>query len=64
MDAVKSSAITGLQFDPSTGTVYVHFHSGGVHKFGPLSQGEYDSFVNAPSVGKHFHANILKKAIK
>jgi hypothetical protein len=64
MDTVKSSAIKGLQYDPVTGTVYVHFHSGGAHKFGPLSQSAYDSFLKSPSVGKHFHQYVASKAIK
>lgn len=63
MDAVKSSAIKATERDPS-GIVHVQFHSGGTHSFGPFTEAQYQAFVNAPSVGKHFHANILKKAIK
>lgn len=62
MDSVKSSAIRGLDFEPASGTVTVHFVSGGSHHFGPFSQQQYENFRSAPSVGKHYHAVIASKA--
>jgi hypothetical protein len=64
MDAVKSEAIRALEYDPLSKRVLVHFHSGGSHQFGPFEPHEYDAFRSAPSVGKHFHAYVKKKAIK
>jgi hypothetical protein len=63
MDIVKSSAIRGLDYDASTGTIQVHFLSGGSHPFGPFTLAQYDAFKNAPSVGKHFHKAISSKAL-
>lgn len=62
-DEVKSDMARALDFDPRTGTVTVHFHSGGSHPFGPFTQQEYDAFKMSDSIGRHFHAHILAKAI-
>lgn len=63
MHPVKSEAIgyVGRDLD---GTVHVTFKSGGTHQYGPFTQKEFEDFRAAPSVGKHFHAHISKKARK
>ena len=64
MVPVKSSAIKAVGHDAGTGIVHVEFHSGGTHRFGPMSAAEFERFRNAESIGKHFHAHIRAKAIK
>jgi hypothetical protein len=63
-DAVKSDMAHALEYDAATGTITVHFHSGGSHAFGPFTQQEYEAFRAADSIGRHFHAHIRAKAIK
>jgi hypothetical protein len=64
MVPVQSEAIAAIGHDASTNTVHVEFHSGGTHPFGPFTREEFEAFRDAGSVGKHFHANIRKKAMK
>lgn len=64
MIPVESSAIAAVGHDAATNTVHVAFHSGGTHQFGPVTKQEFDSFRNAESLGKHFHAHIRAKAMK
>ncbi len=64
MHPVKSEAISYVGHDAPTGTIHVTFKSGGTHPYGPFTRSEFEAFKNAPSVGKHFHANISKKALK
>lgn len=64
MIPVDSSAIKAVGHDPSTNTVHVEFHSGGTHRFGPLTKEEFASFRDAGSIGKHYHAHVRAKAIK
>ena len=64
MDAVKSEMASGMDYDPVSKRILVHFHTGGSHEYGPFEPHEYDAFRRAPSIGKHFHAYIKKKAVK
>lgn len=64
MFPVQSSAIKSVGHDASTNTVHVEFHTGGTHRFGPFAKPEFDRFLSAGSIGKHFHAHIRAKAIK
>jgi hypothetical protein len=64
MNPVKSEAIQAVGFDPSTSMIHVSFKSGGTHAFGPFTRADYDRFMAAPSVGKHFHSSIRHKAVK
>lgn len=64
MVPVKSDMARALGHDPSTGTVYVEFHTGGTHPFGPFTKQEFERFRDAESIGKHFHSHVRVKAIK
>lgn len=61
---VESAAIKAVGHDASTGIIHVEFHSGGTHLFGPFTARDFESLLDADSIGKHFHANISVKAIK
>lgn len=64
MVPVESAAIKAVGHDASTGIIHVEFHSGGTHLFGPFTTRDFESLLDADSIGKHFHANIRVKAIK
>lgn len=60
MQAVDSSAIAKMGFDPGGGIMRVEFSSGDVWEY-DCDQGTYNSIVYANSIGKAFHrANIGK----
>ena len=55
MQAVDSSAIAKMGFDPEEGIMHVEFTSGDVWEY-ECDQGTYNSIVYANSIGKAFHA--------
>ena len=64
MDQVQgSSAIRALEYMPEEKAVRVHFHSGHWHDYGPFTADEYAAFLNASSVGQHFHRHIKAKEL-
>jgi hypothetical protein len=64
MHSVSSEGISAVGHDAKTGTIHVTFKSGDTHPFGPFTTWEFAAFKAAPSIGKHFHANIKRKALK
>lgn len=53
-----SSNIAGTGYDPDTKELAVRFHSGRTYTFDGVDADVYDSFLNAPSLGKYFNAHI------
>lgn len=64
MIPVDSDMARAIGHDASTGNVWVEFHKGGIHPFGPFTKAEFERFRDAPSIGKHFHSHVKAKAIK
>ena len=62
MHAVSSANIAAIGFTPVGGEVFVRFHTGAVWKYWPCTQGEFDAFVAAPSVGRYFAAHIKTRS--
>ena len=58
MQSVTSSHIAAIGFTAVGGEVYVRFHTGALWKYWPFTQGEFDAFVAAPSVGRYFAAHV------
>lgn len=54
----ESSLIAATQYDPQTEKLRVKFKSGVTHVYDGVTPDEYERMVSAPSVGKHFLANI------
>lgn len=54
---IKSSQINEIAFDKSTNRLYVRFHNNSIYSY-PYTLEEYQAFVDAPSAGKYFYANI------
>jgi hypothetical protein len=58
-EAVDSSMIRSVQYDPESKTLEVEFNKGGaVWQYSELPPEEYGAFRAAGSLGKYFLANI------
>lgn len=66
MKAVKSGNIKKIGYAPESKKLRVQFSSGSEYDYDDVSQKEFDSFVGAKSIGKHFFAKIrnMKKFTK
>lgn len=58
---VKSSHIASIGY--AEGVLHVEFVNGRVYAYTDVSEGVYEMFGAAPSVGKFFHAHILGKYV-
>jgi hypothetical protein len=58
---VRSTTIQHVGYDSDTKQLTVRFAHGGEYAYEGVSQEEHDALLAAPSVGKHFHANIRPK---
>jgi hypothetical protein len=55
---VRSSNVKSVGHDPKSNTLQVEFHNGGVYEYKDVPASAHQAFVNARSVGGHFHAHI------
>ncbi len=62
MTNADSSHIKAHGFDPSTGLLTLHFHSGDKYQYGRVSQMQYEAMCNADSMGQWFHRNLRNNA--
>lgn len=62
MPQVDSSFIKSLEYDPSEEEVVCEFKDGKTFGYSPISQEQYEQWLNAESVGKYFHAHIRKNS--
>lgn len=60
-NAVKSSNIKSVGYDPLNEVLEVEFISGGIYQYSGFSQDKFDSFINSPSLGRWFAAEIRGK---
>lgn len=57
--AVSSSNLASVGYDPSSETLEVEFvTTGKVYEYYNVPQFEFDRLLEAPSVGQYFNANI------
>ena len=62
--SVKSSQIKGVGYDEINETIHIMFkHKNKTFLYHPFTLDQYNDFLNAESVGKHFHAFIKKIVI-
>lgn len=67
MIEVQSSFIKAIGFEPdspddqSTGTVTIAFNDGAIFEYAGVSVEDFTALVNAPSVGKYFHAYFKRR---
>lgn len=58
MQPVVSSNVQEVGYDESSQILHVRFLNGGLYEYRNVPLIEYESFVNAPSVGSYLHHNI------
>ena len=58
MQAVSSSNIAEVGYDPKLQDLWIKFHDGGTYVFENVPPAEYRALVNASSVGGYFHRSI------
>ncbi|MAZ72344.1 MAG: KTSC domain-containing protein [Flavobacteriaceae bacterium] len=56
--AVRSSNLASIGYDPSSQILEVEFHGGRLYEFYDVPASEYRALMNASSHGKYFNANI------
>jgi hypothetical protein len=57
-NAVQSSNIEMVGFEPSEDILYISFIGGTVYAYSGVEEIVYNDFMNAESKGKHFHKFI------
>lgn len=58
MVPVDSSNIEAIGFDLENKDLYIKFHTTRIYKYNPVTHEGFLAFLNAPSIGKYFFANI------
>jgi hypothetical protein len=53
-EAVASSALAAVGYEPRSRTLGVVFHNGGVYQYAGVPGAVYDELMNAPSKGRYF----------
>ena len=56
--APKPSGIIRLGYNDDDSTLEVSFQSGSTYQYADVPIEVFEGFVNAPSKGKYFHANV------
>jgi len=60
MPQIESSFIKSLEYDVERQEAICEFRDGKTFGYSPMTQKEFDDWVNAESAGKFFHAHIKK----
>lgn len=55
---VESSAIASISWNAETQILTVHFTRGQTYQYMNVTQGEYDDFMAAPSLGQYFNSTF------
>jgi len=58
MQSVASSQIDAIGHDPETNTLKVVFKGGNAYEYANVTAEQFDDFLNADSIGKHFGAHF------
>jgi hypothetical protein len=61
---VSSSVISSVGHDEESKTLEVKFKNGKVYTYAGVTLDEFESFVGAESVGKHFNTHIAGREKK
>ena len=61
MQEVKSSTIAAVGYDRESKELTIRFIHGGEYLYRGVSEAEHKALMDAPSIGKHFHAHIRQK---
>lgn len=55
---VKSSQIKSIGHDQTTNKMEIEFAGGAIYQYSNVDKEEFDTFLNAESIGKHFGATF------
>ncbi len=55
---VSSSNLHSVGYDPSTRTLEIEFHNGGIYQYSNVSSHIHNELMSASSLGEYFAANI------
>lgn len=58
MIPVQSSNVASLGYDETTQTAYVQFLNGTIYMYKGVTKVEFESLMNAPSIGSYFNRNF------
>ena len=58
MKEVTSSAISHIGYDKDSRVLTIVFKHGGAYTFPDVPEDVHESFLNADSIGQHFHQHI------
>lgn len=58
MTPVTSSAVSALGYEPASKTLHVQFSNGRLHEFPNIEPDEYQRFLHADSIGRHFNQHF------
>jgi len=57
-EPMQSKAIRAVGYDQMTGTMEIEFTSGHVYRYTGVTPETHQAFVEAESLGQHFHSEI------
>lgn len=57
-ETVISSNLASVGYDTQSQTLEIEFNHGGIYQYFDVPQEEYDSLINADSIGSYFYHNI------
>jgi hypothetical protein len=58
---VESSQLVSVGYDPSKEILEIEFKGGDVYQYSAVSPENYNAFITADSLGRHFGRNIRGK---
>jgi hypothetical protein len=59
--AVASSNLRSVGYDPDTETLEIQFHHGGVYQYASVPLATYEGLMNASSKGRYFASHIKER---
>ncbi len=60
---VVSSNLVSVGYDPESLTCEIEFRGGNVYRYLGMTPERHQAFLEAPSLGKHFHQHIRGKYV-
>jgi hypothetical protein len=57
-DPVSSTNIAELGYDEQSSTLEVMFRNGGIYQYFDIPKQEYESLINAASIGEYLNNNV------
>jgi hypothetical protein len=58
---LRSSNLHSVEYDPTTRSLTIQFHSGGIYRYAEVPSGVYEGLLRAYSAGRYFHQWIRNR---